>query len=327
MCANAGIESRGIPFDTDTHTPVTESWDEVCKQLIAAIDADFGVYEDGEFRRHLFAAYLRRFGISWPLTETGQLDLQEKTFRDMAKVDARLAPLHELRTTLSKLREIKIKLDADGRSRTPLWAFGSKTGRTQPSASAYVFGPATWVRFFIQARPGQAIAYLDFEQQEFGIAAILSGDQKMQEAYLSGDPYLAFAQQAGAITEASDSEHIATMRPLYKQTSLGVIYGMGERSLAMRIGQPRLSARALRRAHRHTYQRYWQWLEQVLLQAAASGYIYTKFGWPLYVGKKVPVRTLKNFLMQGTAAIFYGYPASWPPSTTSTSSPQFMMRC
>ena len=39
----------------------------------------------------------------------------------------------------------------------------------------------------------------DFSQQEFAIAAALSGDEKMQAAYRSGDPYLSFARQAGAV--------------------------------------------------------------------------------------------------------------------------------
>jgi len=38
---------------------------------------------------------------------------------------------------------------------------------------------------------------VDWSQQEFGIAAALSGDQAMQDAYRSGDSYLAFAKQAG----------------------------------------------------------------------------------------------------------------------------------
>jgi DNA polymerase I len=43
------------------------------------------------------------------------------------------------------------------------------------------------------------VAYIDWSQQEFGIAAALSGDIAMQAAYGSGDPYLDFAKQAGAV--------------------------------------------------------------------------------------------------------------------------------
>jgi DNA polymerase-1 len=313
MCVNARNECRGIPFDPIFHL-VVEHWDRIREQLVVNINADYHVYEGDEFREHLFEQYLERERLTWPRLESGRLDLKEKTFRSMAKVDVRVAPLHELRATLSQLREIKLKVDADGRVRTKLWAFGSKTGRTQPSATEYPFGPATWTRFFIKPRPGRAIAYCDFEQQEFGIAACKSGDENMLAAYASGDPYLAFAEQARALTEAeveayqvykqdadkksAESERAEQVRGPYKQTSLAVLYGMGEQSLAVRLGLPRLNAQALRRAHRRTYGQFWNWSDAVVAQAAHDGYIRTAGGWWMYVGKKVPVRTLRNFPMQ-----------------------------
>ena len=117
MCANARNECRGIPFDPIFHQ-VIEHWDRIREQLVVNINADYHVYEGDEFREHLFEQYLERERLTWPRLESGRLDLKEKTFRDMAKLDVRLAPLHELRATLSQLREIKIKVDADWRVRT-----------------------------------------------------------------------------------------------------------------------------------------------------------------------------------------------------------------
>ena len=54
--------------------------------------------------------------------------------------------LRELRHTLAKLRSIRLQVGADGRARTVLWPFVSLTGRTQPSASKYIFGPSVWLR-------------------------------------------------------------------------------------------------------------------------------------------------------------------------------------
>ena len=79
-----------------------------------------------------------------------------------------------------------------------LSAFRARTGRNQPSNTKFIFGPSVWLRGLIQPPPGYGIAYIDWAQQEFGIAAALSGDPLMMEAYRSGDPYLAFAKQAGA---------------------------------------------------------------------------------------------------------------------------------
>ena len=132
MCANARIECRGIPFDP-IFQQVIEHWDRIREQLVANINADYHVYEGDEFREHLFEQYLERERLTWPRLESGRLDLKEKTFRDMSKLDVRLAPLHELRATLSQLREIKIKVDADWRVHTMLWALDPRpAARNRP---------------------------------------------------------------------------------------------------------------------------------------------------------------------------------------------------
>ena len=108
-----------------------------------------------------------------------------------------------------------------------LSAFRARTGRNQPSNTKFIFGPSVWLRGLIQPPPGYGIAYIDWAQQEFGIAAALSGDPLMMEAYCSGDPYLAFAKQAGAAPpDATKATHKA-IRDQFKSTVLAVQYGMG----------------------------------------------------------------------------------------------------
>ena len=46
------------------------------------------------------------------------------------------------------------------------------------------------------AARGVWLAYIDFASQEIGIAAALSGDERMAEGYWAGDPYMAFAKAA-----------------------------------------------------------------------------------------------------------------------------------
>src|SRR6476659_9940813 len=117
----------------------------------------------------------------------------------MARAHPAVASLRELRSALSDLRLNDLAVGGDGRNRTILSAFRARTGRNQPSNSRFIFGPAVWLRSLIKPPPGHAVAYVDWSQQEFGIAAALSGDHNMQAAYQSGDPYLAFAKQAGAV--------------------------------------------------------------------------------------------------------------------------------
>jgi DNA polymerase-1 len=115
---------------------------------------------------------------------------------------------------------------------------------------------------------------------------VLSGDRAMVEAYSSGDPYLAFGKQAGAIPADATKQTHGGQRELFKQCVLAVQYGMGAESLADRIGQPVVMANALLRAHRETYKVFWQWSDRVVDCAALRGSLVTVFGWK--------VRTLRS---------------------------------
>jgi DNA polymerase-1 len=126
-----------------------------------------------------------------------------------------VSPLRELRSSLADLRLNDLAVGHDSRNRTILSAFRARTGRNQPSNSRFIFGPSVWIRSLIKPPAGMAVAYIDFEQQEFAIAAKLSGDNHMLAAYASGDPYLAFAKQAGAIPEDGTRDTYASVRELF----------------------------------------------------------------------------------------------------------------
>ena len=138
-----------------------------------------------------------------------------------------------------------------------LSAFGGKTGRNQPSNNKFIFGSSVWLRSLIKPIEGWGIAYVDWSQQEFDIAAALSGDQVMKQAYTSGDPYLEFAKLAGALPLDATKKSHPKERALYKETVLAVNYGMGEESPAERIRKPVVVAKDLLRKHRQTFRAFW----------------------------------------------------------------------
>jgi hypothetical protein len=82
-----------------------------------------------------------------------------------------LAPLRELRHSLSELRIEKLAVGSDGRNRTMLSPFGASSGRNTPSANKFVFWPSVWLRGLIKPGPDKAIAYIDWSSQEVAIAA------------------------------------------------------------------------------------------------------------------------------------------------------------
>ena len=302
MAAVSAMEHNGTPIDEPMLELFRRHWTGIQDKLIAAIDSNYGVYDGRTFKAGRFAAWLFATNIPWPLLESGRLDLSDDTFRQMARAYPAVSLMRELRSSLSDLRLNDLAVGDDGRNRTLLSPFSSRTGRNQPSNTRYIFGPSVWLRGLIKPPPGCGVAYVDWSQQEFGIAAALSGDAAMQSAYRSGDPYLAFAKQAGAVPPGATKETHGPQRELFKQCVLAVQYGMEAQSLALKIAQPSIVARDLLRAHRETYRQFWAWSDAVVDQAMLLGVIYTVFGWPIRVNEQCNARSLRNFPMQANGA-------------------------
>src|SRR6516164_6478268 len=302
MKAAAAMEHNGTPIDAEMPARLRECWTDIQDDLIAGIDAAYGVFDGRTFKAERWEQYLISHGIPWPRLESGRLDVSDDAFRQMAKAHPAVSPMRELRSALSELRLNDLKVGQDGRNRTVLWAFQSRTGRNQPSNTKYIFGPSVWLRSLIKPPPGFGVAYIDWSQQEFGIAAALSGDTAMMAAYKSGDPYLEFAKQARAVpADATKASHGPT-RELFKQCGLAVLYGMGEKSLAEKIGRPPVVARDLLRAHRETYPAFWRWSDAAVDHAMLKGTLHTVFGWRIHVGEDPNPRSLRNFPMQANGA-------------------------
>jgi DNA polymerase I len=303
--AVAIMEDVGVPIDTDTLSELRRKWVSIHLQLIAEVDQDFHVYEGVHFRYDLFKDWLDRCRITWPRTPTGRLSVEEDTFRTMALTYPELNPLRELRATLASMKLESLSVGQDGRNRTSLKPFTSVTSRNQPSNSSFIFGPAVWLRHLIKPVIGTAVAYVDFEQQEFGIAAHLSGDEAMKEAYAASDPYLEFAKQAGAVPPGATKKTHSAVRDQFKSCALAVMYGMTPKGLSIRIGRSENEAQRLIEKHQETYPKFWEWSDRVVTHMQLEGVYSTKAGWQVKRMRWLNEhhkRSLRNFPMQGTGA-------------------------
>lgn len=302
MKAVARMETTGIPIDVHAMSVLQSGWEPVKSRLIQCVDKDYGVFEGTRFVAGKFEDYIQRNGIPWPRLESGKLALDEDTFRSMSKAWPDIAPLHELRQSLGTIRLFGLSVGFDGRNRCMLSPFRSRTGRNQPSNTKFPFGPAVWIRALIQPEAGRSLAYVDWSQQEFGIAAALSGDAAMIEAYLSGDPYLAFAKQAGAVPDDASRQSHAMERELFKQCALAVQYGMAEQSLSERLGEPVVVGRQLLHKHHTTYPEFWKWSDAIVNCSLLGMPLRTVFGWTLYPTVNPNPRSLANFPVQANGA-------------------------
>jgi DNA polymerase-1 len=303
MGAAAAMETNGVPIDVPTLELMLRHWHNIQDRLIAEIDADYGVFDGRTFKENRFENFLIRHNIPWPRLKSGRLDLDQETFRDMAKIYPIISPLRELRHALSDMRLNKLTVGDDGRNRAMLGAFGSKTGRNQPSNNKFIFGPSVWLRGLIKPPPGRALAYIDWKSQEVGIAAALSNDEKMMADFMTGDPYIAFGIQAGILPPNATKKSHHDERQMIKSCVLGVQYGMGEMTLASRTGRPTIVSRELIHAHKDRYRQFWKMADDGAVACAMQGYsLNTVFGWHVHPGSHPNWRSMLNFPMQANGA-------------------------
>jgi DNA polymerase family A len=303
--ATAQQERRGIPLDS-IYTRFRSHWHGLRLGLVTEMDRPFGCYEivDGKahWRKQRFADYVRRNGMSWPAYRDGTLDERDQTFREMAGKYPHIEPLRELRYSLSKLRLHELAVGNDHRNRAPLWAYGTKTGRNAPGASQFVFGPAKWLRFLITPPPGRALVHRDFCQQEVRIAAVLSGDSALLEACESGDVYFGVAKQLGFLPDSLNEAERKAVRALFKTVVLGIQYGLGFRSLAVRTGISLFEAGEILARLRAQFYRFVDYAQSVCDHAGLDLAISTPLGWWMQCPPGMNPRTIRNFPIQSTAS-------------------------
>jgi DNA polymerase I len=312
---SALMEHHGVPIDMEIFAQLADQdiWRALRDVMVPGIDAQYGVYVcdsagSWSFNLAKFGEYLEREGIVWKRTETGKLDMRRKTFEDMSKGYPQLENLRQLRHMRDKMRTVKLAVGSDGRNRTVLWPFKAKTSRTQPKSSQWIFSPAVWLRSLIKPAPGMAVAYIDYVSMEFMIAAVLSDKHcgpvnNMLNAYLSGDPYLAFAKQVGAVPSWATKTSHADVRDKYKVLLLATQYGMRAETLAARLGVSTFEAHELLKQHRKLFAQYWAWSDDWLQHALQTGTMHTAFGWTCRVGiLELNERSIRNWPVQATGA-------------------------
>ncbi len=303
MAITAQMVHEGVPLDADTFTLIRNNWEHIKMKLIQEIDKEFNFFDGLTFKTDRFAEYLQKNNIAWEYTELGHLRMDEETWDELSSIHIQLRPVHEIRKLLSKFKTLNITCGPDGNNRGSLFPFSTKTGRNAPNKEC-IFTNPSWLRCLIKPKAGTALAYLDFEQQEFYIAGILSQDIGMRTAYKTGDPYLKFGQMAGAIPLDGTKKTHKAVRDIYKRACLGIQYGMGAQRLAIYIGKPPAYAEEILRQHKRLFPGYWKWRQNVILQAKLNRRIRTMYGWEMKVlqGSTKEDLTLGNYLMQATGA-------------------------
>ena len=198
-------------------------------------------------------------------------------------------------------------IGSDHRVRPYFGIYGSQSARSQPAATGFIPLKSSWMRVLIEPDPGRAIAGIDWSQQEFLLAALLSEDPGMIRAYQSGDVYLYTGKLAGAIPQDATRDTHEDLRNLFKSTVLGIQYLMGPRTLSGKLTRDTGKTVSIDEAEQlidqfnAAYPIFSDWREEVVADYRRDGYLRLPCGWVMW-GDNPNHRSIANCPIQGTGS-------------------------
>ena len=164
-------------------------------------------------------------------------------------------------------------------------------------------------KFFVAKNDDCVLIDADYSQIELRLLAAISGDEGMIDAFRSGhDIHTATAMKVFGV---SAEDVTIELRKKAKAINFGIMYGMGDFSLASDLHISRADARAYIDSYMGSFPKVKEYLERVVADAKREGYVATLFGRRRYIpelasSKKMEVafgeRVAMNSPIQGTAA-------------------------
>ncbi|MBR5188538.1 MAG: DNA polymerase I, partial [Clostridia bacterium] len=164
-------------------------------------------------------------------------------------------------------------------------------------------------KFFVAGSEDYVLIDADYSQIELRLLAAISGDEAMTEAFLSG--YDIHTATAMKIFGVSAENVTIDLRKRAKAINFGIVYGMGEFSLASDLKISRMDAKNYIDGYLGAYPKVSEYLKNVVSSAKQDGFVTTLFGRRRYIpelssSKKMEVafgeRVAMNSPIQGTAA-------------------------
>jgi hypothetical protein len=263
---------------------------------------------------------------NWMLTEKEQLSLSLEAFErhfqyrhdyPRGNFGAQMLRFLKLKQSLygfsepdknSKKKSFWDSVGPDKRVRPYMNIYGAQSGRSQPAATGFMFLKPAWMRALVEPEKGKFLFGIDYGQQEFFIAALLSGDQEMIKAYLSGDPYLYMGKRAGAIPEDGTKKTHSDIRDMFKSTTLGILFMMTKYGLSEKLTADtgrvysKDEAQGLIDIFEGLFPDFISWREDTIRDYERDGITFkTLDGWPLWLDND-NARSVGNVPVQGAGA-------------------------
>ncbi len=283
------LNQTGIKLDVDYLKKLSKDYhkklDKIKKEIFSLAGEEFNINSPLQLAKVLFekmgikAASSKKTASGLPSTQESEL----LKIKDKHPVIEKILQYRELQKLLSTyIDNLPQMVAKDDRLHTRFVQAGTTTGRLasqhpnlQNIPIRTELGKA--VRHAFVAERGFKLYSFDYSQIELRIAAILSGDEKLKDAFSRGvDIHSAVASEVFEVSmEKVDSE----MRRKAKVINFGILYGMGVNALKVNLGvESTKEARAFLDKYFEKYKTLATWIDKTKSDAARKGYTETLFG-------------------------------------------------
>ena len=313
------MEQRGFAIDCPGLAKFGEQLGQLCEMYAQRIWLSAGQTFNINSPKQLAAVLYDTLGLPCRAkTKTGR--------STSAEVLESLRPYHSIIDEILEYRQVSklkstyadglLKLaDATGRVHSTFHQTVTATGRLSSSDPNLQNIPIRTDlgrelrRFFLPSAPGRVLVDADYSQIELRLLAAVSDDKNMLAAFAAGeDIHTATASSVfGTPPELVTREE----RKKAKAVNFGIVYGIGDYSLAQDIGVSKKQAGEYIASYLAGYPGVASYLKEVVENAKRDGYVTTMFGRrraipELSASKKAMqafgARVAMNSPIQGTAA-------------------------
>lgn len=297
------VEENGVPFSKDRlawakeelnkrideNTKALYEFEEV-KKWEANKGSIFNVNSPIQLRGILFESdYFGLTPIPGKVTGTGAISTDAEVLSELAKQGSKFCTVIDNLKKAKKLKatyvdKILLGLDADSRLRTGFNLHTTTSGRLSSSGKLNMQQlprDDKIIKKCIVARPGYRIVSQDLQTAEMYIAAVLSGDKKLQSVFSSGgDFHSTIAHMVFNLPcDISEvKEKFGRDRQAAKAVSFGILYGSGPAKVAETVGCSLDEAKSHIKTYFNTFKQLADWLKRMQEEIRGYGYTFSAFG-------------------------------------------------
>lgn len=315
------IEVNGVLIDVEKFKNLSVICDKelvvIQKKIWELAEEQFNINSTKELRRVLF----EKMKISEKGIRKTEGGVRSTQFKELVKLKDSHPIIRELISyrELAKLKSTYINtfpllIKEDGRIHTSFNQTGTVTGRlssVNPNLQNIPikgeFGKK--IREAFIAQKGYSLVSFDYSQIELRTAALLSGDEKMREAFRKNKDI--HTTTASEIFNVPLKDVTKEMRRKAKVINFGILYGMGAGALSESLGITRHEAEAYKQEYFSDFSGVYDYIRNTVLKAEETGYTETLYGRKRYFSeinsyndfmKREIERMAVNMPIQGTSA-------------------------